>query len=183
MCPYPKMTREKVNMNMPLFKKIIDEAKDIGIEEICLSFYNEPFLDKLLFQRIKYVKQKNMRVVFFSNGTLLDDSIINDILKYVPDIIYFSFDSYNKKDYERIRIGGNFEKTRSNILKLIKERNRLKMKKPFIQVNLIHMNKNDNELDEFIKYWNSKADAIDLGALDNREEISKLKLKVKTKHG
>ena len=113
MCPYPDMTREKVLMSMDLFKKIIDDATTNSIKEVCLNFYNEPLLDPLLFERIKYAKSKGLRVMFNSNGCLLTEEKINALLDSGLDSITFSFDAATKETYEKTRVGGDFEKTKS----------------------------------------------------------------------
>ena len=123
MCSHPNMTREKVQMGMDLFKKIVDEAVASGVRGACLSNCNEPLLDPLLFERIKYAKSRGMQdVVCVSNGTLLTRDKVDKLLDSGLDSIYFSFDGATKDTYEKIRVGANFKKTRGNILRLIRER-------------------------------------------------------------
>ena len=56
MCPYPDMTREKVRMDLSLFKKIIDDAVDNDFRTLSLSLYNEPYMDKSIFEKISTPK-------------------------------------------------------------------------------------------------------------------------------
>jgi len=70
MCPYPKMTRPKTVMPMDLFKKVVDECVSNGINKFNLNFYNEPFLDPMIFERIEYLKLKGVRIQLFSNGSV-----------------------------------------------------------------------------------------------------------------
>lgn len=176
MCPYQKMTRPKVKMPMNIFKKIVDEAKDANIKNINMTSYNEAFLDDLLFERIKYIKQNKLTVSFFSNGTTLTKEKIEKLLSCPPDLLIFSFDSNNKKTYEYIRKGANFDKTRQNIINLINQKKKKKMLLPIIQINMVIMNKNKKEIDSFKKFWNKKADRIDFGTVDNRTDNSVLKI-------
>lgn len=55
MCPYKRMKRKKETMPMNLFKKAIDEAKELGVKDVHLTQYNEPFTDKQLFEDRKSV--------------------------------------------------------------------------------------------------------------------------------
>jgi 2-iminoacetate synthase ThiH len=71
MCPYHQMTREKVLMGMELFEKIIENVVSLGIKRVCLSFYNEPLLDPLLFERVDLPRAKVYDVYLNSNGSLL----------------------------------------------------------------------------------------------------------------
>lgn len=56
------MTRAKVKMDMNLFIRIVDDAVKNGFTDLLLSNYGEPFLDDRIFDRIKYAKEKGLRV-------------------------------------------------------------------------------------------------------------------------
>ena len=142
MCPYPIMTREKTLMKMELFEKIVDDGAASGIREINLSLCGEPFLDTLLFERIRYVKSKGMQSNFYSNGTLLTKDRIDTLLETGLDSIIFSFDGGTKETYERIRVGADFKKTKGNLIGLIKERNRRGLKKPTILITFTTQKEN-----------------------------------------
>lgn len=170
MCPYYRMTRKKTLMSMPTYKKIIDDLARNGVQTILLNFYNEPFLDKHIFERIKYVKQKGLSIKFFSNGTVMSREKADKLLKCPPDEIMFSFDGFSKKTYENIRKGANFEKTLSNIKYLMEEKKRLGLTKPKIWMKLVLMKANEGELKSFKKFWDGKADNIEIGTVDNRSQ-------------
>jgi len=165
MCPYELMTRKKEKMSMELFKKIIDDAVTLGIREVTLSFYNEPLLDDLLFDRVRYAKSKGMKVGFFSNGTLNRNA---EILESGVDFITFSFDGETKETYENIRRGANFEKVIENIRSLIKEKRRRGLDKPYITVSLRVQKENFSEVKDFIKLWADLADNVHIGPTEDR---------------
>jgi len=133
MCPYQKMTRKKEIRPMDLFKKIVDNCVSYGVKNFNLNFYNEPFLDPFIFERIKYLKSKNARVQLFSNGSVIN---VEKILESGLDEIIFSIDGIKKETYELIRKGLNFEKVVNNVLFLIKKKKELGLKKPKIKLNL-----------------------------------------------
>ena len=62
-CPHTKMKRKKGIMDFELYKKIIDEIKDWGIEELNLTGFGEPLLDPLLTEKIKYARKKMPNVL------------------------------------------------------------------------------------------------------------------------
>lgn len=170
MCPYRNMTRPKTLMNMELFKKIIDNAARLGIGEVSLTFYNEPLIDPHLFERINYAKSRGMRVLFYSNATILNDDKIRKILDNPPDAIRFSFDGATKEVYEKIRRGANFDLAKGNILKLVEERKRLKLNKPRIEINFTIQKDNFKEAKDFESFWKKNVDYVDFGIFDNRVE-------------
>ncbi|MBA7506269.1 GTP 3',8-cyclase [subsurface metagenome] len=181
MCSYPKMTREKVQMSMDLFRKIIDDAAQSGIRRVCLHLYSEPLLDSLLFERIKYVKSKGLWVEFASNGTPLTRDKIDLILDSGLDSINFSIDAATRETYRKIR-GADFDRTRNNIIKLIEEREKRGCKKPLISTSFVVERDNYREIKEFISFWKKRADRIGIWRVDDRRQEGLVPYKTKPTH-
>lgn len=76
-CPYPtpENTRPRGVMSMELYRKILDEAKDIPqIVSIAFSALGEPLLDRFLVERVKYaweVRQDWETIELYTNGVAL----------------------------------------------------------------------------------------------------------------
>jgi len=134
MCPYPNMTREKVQMDMFLFKKIIDDAVGNGFITLTFSLYNEPLLDNLIFERVKYAKEKGLKVFFNTNGTMLTSEKMYKIIASGLDHIFFSVDAPTKEAYEEIRINANFDTTVGNIRNFIEYRSKIHSLTPTIGI-------------------------------------------------
>ncbi len=169
MCPYKDMTRQKNVMTMELFRKVVLESKKMGINNVIVSFYSEPFLDPHIFERIEFVRKQDMHVMFYSNGTVLNDEKIRKLLDNPPNKIIFSFDGGTKETYEKIRVNAKFDVVTGNIRRLVGERNRRGMKEPAIEVNCTIQKENYHELDAFKKLWDGVVDGYDFGIVDNRE--------------
>lgn len=169
MCPYSDMTREKVQMSMDLFRKIIDDAAANGIKEVGFSNYNEPLLDTLLFERIRYAKSEGLRVHFFSNGTLLTEDRIDALLDSGLDSIECSFDGATKETYERIRVGADFEKTKNGIIQLIEERDRRELAKPSVTIFFVAQKDNYHEAERFKQFWKQLANNVSYAVVDSRK--------------
>jgi MoaA/NifB/PqqE/SkfB family radical SAM enzyme len=162
------MTREKSLMNMELFQKIVDDAAREGIREVGLNFYNEPFADPLIFERISYVRHRGMKALLFSNGTLLTEDKANALLASGLDSVVFSFDGGTKEAYEGIRVGADFEKTKDHIVALIKERNRRGLEKPSILITFAAQRDNYHDIRAFRALWRGLADGVNVSEVDNR---------------
>lgn len=184
MCPYTQMTREKVFMSMGLFKKIIDDSVSIGIRRVCLNFYNEPFLDPLLFDRIKYAKSKGLYVYFYSNGSLLTHKKIADVLESELDCILFSVHAITQETYQKVMGKGDLEKTKNNILELKGERDRSGLHSPLIGVSAVVQRDNYLEEKEFYCFWKGLAEWTRLVKCDARKVagLSPWDGKLKSKH-
>ena len=112
------------NMEIDLFKKIIDEAVEGGTKAITLASRGEPTLHPKLGEMLEYCSGKFFELKINTNGTKLNDKLIHQILKSGVTDMVFSIDSYTKKDYESIRIQGVFETVLNNVkrFKEIKEK-------------------------------------------------------------
>ncbi|MFH1802118.1 MAG: radical SAM/SPASM domain-containing protein [archaeon] len=179
MCPYQHMKRKKESMPFDLYKKIIDQAADLGCKDVNFTQYNEPLTDRLLFERIKYAKGKGMETRFYSNGTLLlSNDNINKLLLNPPDKIRFSFDALTKEVYEKIRRGANYERVVKGIIQLYKEREKKGLKLPHIEVYFTVLKINKHEVKEFLKFWKGKCDFATIYMADSRNDDEKNKFKL-----
>ena len=103
------------NMEIDLFKKIIDEAVEGGTKAITLASRGEPTLHPKLGEMLEYCSGKFFELKINTNGTKLNDKLIHQILKSGVTDMVFSIDSYTKKDYESIRVKGVFEMVLNNV--------------------------------------------------------------------
>jgi radical SAM protein with 4Fe4S-binding SPASM domain len=161
MCPHSKL-QTFGTMDMGLYMKIIDNCQRLNIREVNLSFFGEPFLDKDIVERIEYAKKHTIKVGMFSNGSMLNESIINQIIKVGLDSITISFDGATKETYDKVRKNLDFNIVRDNILNLIKYRNENNSKVPEINLVLVELEENKKEIKQFYKYWKKKVDNINI---------------------
>ena len=84
-CPNHYIVRSKSQklMQWHLFEKIIGELKSINYSgKIALHNYNEPFLNKRLFNEIEYIKENlpKSRPRIYSNGDLITKEIFQNLI-------------------------------------------------------------------------------------------------------
>ncbi len=148
LCFQSIMTRQRGQMTLDLFKKIIDDVHSWH-PTIKLFHSGEPLFHPQLFEMITYAKKAGCYTIINTNATLLDDKKSRKILTSGLDEIHFSFDGVTKETYESIRKGAIFEKTLENIfhfLKLKKERNQ---ERPLTVMEIIRVENTENEIEEF----------------------------------
>lgn len=170
MCPYSKMKRKKELMSMELFRKIVGEAKDLGFATVTLQMYSEPLLDPHLIERIKFVKSLDMKAGFFTNAMLLDEKMADGLLDSGLDFIKFSVDAGNKEDYDKIRIGGDWERVKDNIISFYKNRQRRGMAMPKITVFMIKQKLNERNIASHKAFWSDWSDDVNISVVDNRAD-------------
>ncbi|GAX60418.1 conserved protein [Candidatus Scalindua japonica] len=148
-------------MSNDIFKKIIDEIAEIGSEVIAITGLGEPLIDKDLETKIKYAKQRNIRIVqLFTNAALLDEERTEKLIKAGLDNIIISTDAADKETYEKIRLNLPFEKVERNIKNFIRIRNALKVEKPKIKLNMTVFGENVHQRTYFHRKYKDYVDGI-----------------------
>jgi len=103
------------DISLTSIKKIVEKIKN-RVEFVNISAgYGEPLLHKDIVQIIRELKKNNLKVILFTNATLLTKELSKKILTAGLDLILFSFEGYNKKEYENLRMGAKYQKVFKNI--------------------------------------------------------------------
>jgi len=154
MCTRNFMTEKIGNIKWDLFKKVVDEAADYNLPSLKLNFRGEPLLHPDLHRMVKYAKDHGvLDVQFNTNGLALTEKRSEELIKSGLDRIIFSVDGATKKTYEYIRTGSNFERVVENIKQFVEIRNSMGQKKPVVRVQMVKMEENKHEVEQFIEMW------------------------------
>ena len=104
-------------MDIELFKKIIDDAYLNGIKALTLASRGEPTLHPKLGEMLEYCTGKFFELKINTNATRLNEKLIHQILQSGVTDMVFSIDSFEKEEYESIRVLGIFEDVLNNVKK------------------------------------------------------------------
>lgn len=151
MCPRETHAQPKEDMTDHVFDRLVRESASTA-EHMMLIGLGEPFLDPKIFERIERCEHHGISTLLSTNGTLLDDATIEAILDSPLEHITLSMDGMDKETYEFYRKGARFERVRDNFLKLCR-RKAEKRAKVQVVVQMVRMERNAHEVDDFIRYW------------------------------
>lgn len=177
MCPYKMQERKKSFMDMDLYRKIIDDAANLGIPWIHLWKFGEPLLHPQIFEMVRYAKEKGIgQVGITTNGVLLDGK---KVLESGMDFINFSVDSLNPRTYKKIR-GTELSPILKNIQLLLEKRGL--ERKPRITVLVTDTPINHNEISDIRNYWEELVDEVIIIKCTNYKGIPEIPRKQIMKH-
>lgn len=161
-CPREKMTRQQGVMDFGLFKKIIDEAQHYNLREIDLNNFGEPLLDKMLVERIKYIKSKlkNVTVSFNTNASLLNGELATNLINSGLDEIRLSIYASNPENYRQMTKQGDFNDVRENIIKFAELKKKLGKNKPVTCLGFLQSPDVKESFDEWKELWERHVDKI-----------------------
>ncbi|MBK6914359.1 MAG: SPASM domain-containing protein [Ignavibacteriales bacterium] len=74
------------------------------------------------------------------------------MLDDAPDKLIYSVDGLDEESYQQYRVGGTFAQADNGLKALIKRRNELSLKKPFVEFQFIVMKQNENQIEAVKKY-------------------------------
>lgn len=159
MCPREKMTRPVGVMDMRLYKRVLDEAVELGAKFISLEHYGEPLLDPHLFERAAYARSKGLKTYTITNGALLDEEKGLKILKHI-DKVRISIYAVTKECYEKVHKGLSYEKVKANVDAFLNMHKNAKGSKPTVEMCFVLLDENQNEMQPFIDKYKTFVDGI-----------------------
>jgi radical SAM protein with 4Fe4S-binding SPASM domain len=138
MCPNKDLKKEEKGfMDFSLFRKIVDEARKF-VFDANLIHRGEGLLHPDFIQMVEYAHSAGIRTKFHTNATLLDEDKSRQLIAAGLDQISFSFDGYDKKTYEGIRVNADFEKTLRNIVRFLEVKKEMRSRTPYTIFELIN---------------------------------------------
>ena len=149
-------------MDYNLFTKVIDECDAEGCNAISLGSRGEPMLNKNFNKMLNYISEKKnfFDVKINTNGSALNEKNCHTILSSNVNILVISCEGEYKELYEKIRLGGNFDKLVENVklLKNIREKH-YKDSKLEIRISGVLFHK-DQKREPFLDFWKNYVDVV-----------------------
>lgn len=159
--PMQKINRNEMDMDLNLFKKIVDELSN-EYQDIIISFslWGEPLLHPQFFDFVDYAIKENkiFNLIIETNGLMLDNEVIKKLSEYPLNklIFIFKLNSLNPETFLKLYPSSNIEelnKIKENIINFISF-NEFNKYRTFIEINKIQ--ENNIELEDFYNFWQNK---------------------------
>ncbi len=150
MCSRGSVPEKTRNMTPEEFERIGDQclyrARDL---QVCCSWElsiskHAPAILRLL------PKYQVPHTSVITNGNFLSDELLESFFEAEIDEVTISIGEATRETYERIRIGGDFEKTLQNITRLVERKRASGSERPILTANLTIMRSNIDELVDFV---------------------------------
>jgi len=149
-------------IDFEFFKKIVDQADKLETGAITIASRGEPTMHKKFIQMLEYMNKKEniFEIKINTNGTYLTEEMCHAILKNNVTQIVISSDHYIKENYERLRLGSNFEKVVKNVDMLFNIRNKY-YPESIIEIRISGID-NERNLDrkKFEDFWIKRSDHV-----------------------
>lgn len=119
MCPNKDFKKSELGyMDWDMYQSIIDQAEGV-VHDVNLHHRGESTLHPRLVDMIRYASQKGMKIKLHTNGSVLNKTLAQELIRSGLNLISFSFDGYTSEVYEKIRIRADFKRTTKNIMQFL----------------------------------------------------------------
>jgi len=159
--PTPYFNRKKEIMSLKTYQFIIDKLRKEApyITESTISGFGEAFLDPTIFEKIKYSKDRGLRVHTLTNGSTLNKDQIDILFHHKVEDIRISLHSINTENYCRITGASPAQHKRvlNNIEYIIENKEYTRL---VITIDVIDIN--EYEVDEIIDRYSDRVDLLEI---------------------
>jgi MoaA/NifB/PqqE/SkfB family radical SAM enzyme len=149
-CPRTLLSREDDrDLSFDRFRQIVDQFP--ALDRVVLHGLGEPLLNKELPLMIRYLKERNVHVLFNSNGILLNEKRGQALIDAGLDEYRLSMDGATRETYARVRGVDAFEKIWRNVGNFISMQKARNASKPAISLWFTAMRENLHELPSLVE--------------------------------
>ena len=149
-CPHCQVThwaKPRVHLGPESFDRILDQFPPLA--GVKLQGMGEPLLNKALLPMLRAGEARGTPMSFFSNGSVMSPAIAQQLASLGGTRITFSIDGATAAVFERIRVGGKFEKVCENVRRLVRLRG--EARQPAIEVWTVVTRENVGELPDIVR--------------------------------
>lgn len=165
-CPHPEFKKsehyEARYLEPELNKKIVDEVRSRGqgkTQYIRYSSEGEPLVHPKGYEMIEYAaRNSGVYVTLTTNGTIMNEKRTRRLLDSGVHMIDISIDAFTPETYAKIRVNGDLNVTRTNVLNLLSWIKQTGSATKVV-VSFIEQPQNTHEAADFEAYW--KAQGVD----------------------
>ena len=127
----------------------MEEALENGLR-CFLSGGGEPFLHPDFLEIIKFIKKRELEIIFNTNATLITQKIAEELVALQVDCISISVDAVDPGVYRKIRKGAELDQIFDSINLLNQAKRKNNSTKPYLNMQFTLMKENFNQLPQTI---------------------------------
>jgi MoaA/NifB/PqqE/SkfB family radical SAM enzyme len=160
-CPHPQFKASHHyagrSLEPELNAKLVDEVRQHGgrghTQYIRYASNGEPLTHRSIFEMLDYaVRHSGVMVTLTTNGKTLDEKKAERLMAIGVDVVDISLDAFLPETYAKVRVGGNLNVTRANVLHLIAQSKAASCKTKVV-VSYVEQPLNQHETMDFERFW------------------------------
>ena len=159
-CPHPEFKKSPhysaKYLEPELNRKLVDEVRAHGAgftQYVRYTSEGEPLIHPGAYDMLDYaVENSGVYVTLTTNGTIMVEKRIRKLLESGVHMIDISIDAYRPETYAKIRVNGDLECTRANVLALLRWIRETGARTKVV-VSFVEQDLNRGEAADFERFW------------------------------
>jgi radical SAM protein with 4Fe4S-binding SPASM domain len=144
------MKRKQEVMTNDTFNNVLKQVKYLNIKSVYCHQIGEPLCDPKIVERINMISQYIIKTSISTNAMLLTSQKAGALFNSSLSELTLALDSLDKKVYNKLRVGGDFDRVKTNIDNCLKLRTIIGAKSNCkVELQVIVTKDNVNEIPNF----------------------------------
>ncbi|WP_109831695.1 SPASM domain-containing protein [Reichenbachiella versicolor] len=140
-------TRATGMLNVDFFKSQIDQMKS-HLWYLTFYFQGEPYLHPDFLNMVNYAGRRGIYTATSTNAHYLNDEKAEATVKSGLDRLIISIDGTSEDTYQQYRVGGKLEKVLEGTRNIVKWKQRLKSKIPYLIFQFLVVRPNEHQIED-----------------------------------
>jgi len=150
-CIRHSWTDPHAHMKVATFKRIMESLDDLPmLERVIFTSFGEPLVNRNLMPMIEEVRKRDLAVTLGSNGVLLTEDVVRELIRLEVDQLVVSIDGGKPETYEGVR-GTQLSLILENIKRFNQIKNEMGLVKPSLGIEFVAMKSNQDELRDLLE--------------------------------
>ena len=163
---FPEKRNDEQSLSYEKVFLLIDMLKKMGTKEIYLAGGGEPFMYPQILEVIKHIKKRGFICSLNTNFTLVDDAMIQELLKLRLNYLIVSIWAGTHQVYKDAHPGKD-ERTFYRIGQMLKFLGEIKRETPYVCINNVIFNGNYKDMENMVNFaLEVNADAVNFAVVD-----------------
>lgn len=171
-CPRLDMDRPMKPMPLDLFKRMVDQAADLKVSELCPNGYGEicTLPMRMVEPYFEHISSKAwpFKIIINTNGYRMNHERARLFIEHGVHLVNVTIDGATAATAEAIRIGLKFDEIEANIKNLLAMRAAAGKRYPKVRVGMVAMPQTLPEGEAFLARWRGVADFVGIGGFSSR---------------
>jgi len=134
------------------FERIVAQLQELPLlREVVFGGYGEPFINPHILDYLEAIKRLGLKVTVSTNGTLLDETRAEALVRLGVDVVTISLDGANPDTYADVRRGANLRAVLHNIEMLNQAKSKLGAVFPRLGIEFVALKRNVAELPDLLR--------------------------------
>lgn len=134
-------------LHQNFFKETIDQLAP-HLSYLVFYFQGEPFLNPDFLDMVKHAVSKKIYTATSTNAHYLTDAVAKRTVESGLDRLIISIDGTTQETYQQYRVGGRLDKVLQGARNIVKWKDELKSKTPFVIFQFLVVRHNEHQIED-----------------------------------